>query len=865
MPLRALLALLCALAAHAQPNLYKFSINQDQLSGAPDFSFLNHPLTQDDKITVRDGKFVDALGQPVRFFGVNLAFSGNFPTPQDAPRLAKRLRKLGINLVRLHHLDTQPDSNPANANSILTTGPYPTINTIAAERLRAFLTAMRAEGVHVNLNLKVGYEFRPAVDRVPAYSGTFPNQSKPLHIFEPRMVSLQQEFARKIIDALQLRDDPVLAMVEINNESSILYSFQTNQFDNLVTGLYRDEITTQWNRHLKSRYESTDALRQKWGASEGDSDDLLPQSWRLEQQAGAQAQTAPIDNGIRLTFTANTSQVIAKQVGFSVTQGDTYLAEMEIRADANTSIYWDVKQDISPWNPAVSRTFTATPQWQRVTLPFTPSFSMQNIGRFGVQVSRSTAPIEIRNAKLTRRGRRGLGENESLESQNIAIPGNDGSTETRLTDFIEFLAALDKSYLDGMKAAVRESTSWEVPVAGTQMNFSGLMTIDTHAALDYQDIHFYLDHYNFPAVQWDGRDWRIRDSSNLQSGYTTLLNLAAARTAGQPYTVSEFNQNWPNTKGHELLPALSAFAAFQDWDGLMHFAYSHGRGWDANVPNGFNLNGDWSKWVSFGQSAWLFRSGAVATAGEEKRIPLPYADRLLFTRNRRNSAFANFLAETKSIQPQNFFHHRVALDPSGEAILDEGLTQRPPVPILSNTNDILWHQQARLFILQAPAAAGIIGEWEGALSAGNIDVEPAPNTGRTFRTVLLTSLDTKPIERSERLLLTNPGFTLRSKSPAQPSEPQRLINYPNTTDWFTVEPDLPTKPSGNLNGGDGPTWMERTDAVITLRTLAESLTVYPLDGAGNRLEPITTEKLDNAFRFSCNADSPWYEILAVLP
>jgi hypothetical protein len=857
--------LLCAATLAAQPSLYRFSIDQDLLSGAPDFSFLNHPLTQEDKITVRDGKFVNALGQPVRFFGVNLAFSANFPTPQDAPRIAKRLRRLGINLVRLHHLDTQPDSNPANAASILTTGPYPTINPFAAERLRAFLDAMRAEGVYVNLNLKVGYEFRPAVDRVPAYSGTFPNQSKPLHIFEPRMVALQQEFTRKLIDSLKLQDDPVLAMVEINNESSLLYSFQTNQFDPAVTGLYRDEITSQWNRFLRSRYESTESLREKWGASEGDSEDILPNRWALEVHAGAQASSTPIENGIRINFTANTSQVIAKQVGFSITQGETYLAEMEIRAEQNTSIYWDVKQDVSPWATSAARTFTATPQWQRVTLPVTSTFSMNNIGRFGVQVARSTAPVEIRHAKLVRRGRRGLGENESLEAQNIVIPGNDGSTEPRLRDFVEFLASLDKNYLDVMKSAVRESTTWEVPVAGTQMNFSGLMTIDTHAGMDYQDIHFYIDHYNFPAVAWDGRDWRIRDSSNLQSGYTTLLNLAAARTAGQPYTVSEFNQNWPNTKGHELLPALSAFAAFQDWDGLMHFAYSHGRGWDANVPNGFNLNGDWSKWVSFGQSAWLFRSGAIATGGEEKRIPLPYADRLRFTRDRRNSAFTNFLAETKSIQPQNFFRHRVALDPSGESNLADDLRDRPPVPILSNTNDILWHQQARLFLLQAPQAAGIIGEWEGALSAGNIDVEPSPATGRTFRTVLLTSLDTKPIERSERLLLTNPGFTLRSKSPAQPAEPQRIVNYPNTADWFTVEPDLPTKPSGNLNGGDGPTWMERTDAVITLRTLAESLTVYPLDGTGKRLDPIPAEKLDNAFRFSCNAESPWYEIVAVVP
>jgi len=211
----------------AQDGFYRFAVDQDNLTGAPDFSFLNAPLTVADKVTVADGRFVTTAGRRVRFFGVNLAFSANFPEAKDAERIAKRLRRLGVNLIRLHHMDTQPDTNPANAGSLLTTGPYPTLNMVAVERLRGFLDALKMEGIYVNLNLKVGYEFRPGADGVPA--AAIPTQSKPLHIFEPRMVALQQEYAAKVFEALQLRDDPVLAMVEINNESSLLYSYQTNQ------------------------------------------------------------------------------------------------------------------------------------------------------------------------------------------------------------------------------------------------------------------------------------------------------------------------------------------------------------------------------------------------------------------------------------------------------------------------------------------------------------------------------------------------------------------------------------------------------------------------------------------------------------
>ena len=187
MPLKrlvpSLLLLLLAQRAFSQ-TFFEFPIDQDALSGAPDFSFLNHPLGPADKLTVNGGHFCrlgsaaagkarkrKAAGLPsndcdrVRLFGANLAFGANFPTEADAPRIARRLSKLGINLVRLHHMDSSPDSNPINAGSILTTDPYPTLNPVSVARLRMFLDALKAEGIYADLNLHVGYTFRPSVDR----------------------------------------------------------------------------------------------------------------------------------------------------------------------------------------------------------------------------------------------------------------------------------------------------------------------------------------------------------------------------------------------------------------------------------------------------------------------------------------------------------------------------------------------------------------------------------------------------------------------------------------------------------------------------------------------------------------------------
>ena len=149
MIIRLLLVLVILLAsAFAQgPEFYKFSVDEDRLSGAPDFSFLNHALTPADRIVIRNGHFCRADdGQPVRFFGVNFAFGASFPDPPDAARIAKRLRRLGVNLVRLHHLDTSPDRDPSKADSALTTGPYPTLNPESIAQTAQFSQRSQSRG-----------------------------------------------------------------------------------------------------------------------------------------------------------------------------------------------------------------------------------------------------------------------------------------------------------------------------------------------------------------------------------------------------------------------------------------------------------------------------------------------------------------------------------------------------------------------------------------------------------------------------------------------------------------------------------------------------------------------------------------------
>lgn len=861
-PIFPLLVLLLAAAAPAQ-SLFPFTIDQDRLSGVPDFSYLNHPLTSADRVTIKDGHFYTASGDRVRFFGVNLAFGANFPVQADAVRIARRLRRLGVNLVRLHHMDSQPDSNPANANSVLTTGPYPSFNDVAIQRLRGFLTALAAEGIYADLNLHVGYQFRPAIDQIPALSGqSIPTQSKPLHIFHPRMVELQQQYTLQLIQRLELRNDPVLALVEVNNESSLLHEWQSGMLDPVLTGEYRSALQSRWNGFLAAKYRATDALKTAWGAASSDGPELLKGQWTLEQGHGKTGSLTMVQmDGIptaQVQPGPGSGWLFLKQTGFHVSKGIRYLWTFEARADLpagqTVNVPLSVMRDVSPWDGISYQSINLSNQWQTFAIAVTPSFDIEDSGRVSLDVEYAPGNVYARKMSLVQAGQRALAVGESIESGNIGlITPREGATPARLADYTAFIIDTDRAYVNAVRDSVRTATDHFVPVTGTQMGYGGLGILDSQEGLDFQDNHFYVDHYNFPNTAWDGFDWRIRDASAADNNWSSFLDMAWAREAGRPYTVSEFNQPWPNTHAAEIDPALAAFAAFQDWDGIMHFAYSHGRGWDDNVPNGFNINGDWSKFSVIGQSAWIFRTGAVKP-GSLFEVPVSAADRLQSASS--GQSITSWVAGR--VPKEKAFTSRVQLNkenPPGQS--------GPIAP-----GDLTFDTASKMLLLNAPAAAGAFGRLGIAkTTAGAIDIELAAPAA----SVLLTALDGRPIHDSRRLFLSIPGYTLRSLP--RTAGPQALLNYRGTTDWWTIDPansSSASKPSGDLNAGSRPTYMQAVEAWITVRMHGGRIVVSALDGSGRVagvLAETEVQPVAGGFRIHLNGpgqpQSPWFTISAL--
>lgn len=285
-----MLSLLLSAAIQAQSSWYNFAIQEDELSGLVDFSALNKPLEASDRVFVKNAHFY-TLGpdlqrdtsddKRVRFFGINLAASANFPQPEYARLMAQRLRRLGFNAVRLHQLDNYPGESVSQPRSVLSSGAFPSFNDEAIRRLRALISALRDEGIYVNLNLHVGYQFRPATDQVSnlAPAEEMPYGSHPYHLFDSRMLALQVDYARQLVRRLALREEAALAMVEINNESSLVGAWHRRQLDKLSAD-YERNLQALWLKWITRRYGSLEQACQHWQSCD------LPRQGGLLVKAG---------------------------------------------------------------------------------------------------------------------------------------------------------------------------------------------------------------------------------------------------------------------------------------------------------------------------------------------------------------------------------------------------------------------------------------------------------------------------------------------------------------------------------------------------------------------------------------------------
>lgn len=763
---------------------FRFSMDEDRLGGAPDQSALNHPLTASDRVIVKDRHFYtvgpDQLphtsdDKRLRFFGVNLSFSANFPEPHRAVAVAKRLRKLGVNAVRLHHMDSFPDDSTVSPRSILTQGPYPTFNKVAVSRLKTFIQALSAEGIYINLNLRVGYRFRPLIDGLPDLDNGQNQPSSvgtPIHVYYPPLIERQARYARELIQLLGLEASPALGMVEINNESSLLAAWQgdawyADTWRNAIPSAYSPVLQEQWKHWILQRYGTLDAACKAWNNCNDPDASALP----VTTLSGADSATPSMSTRI-----ANKLSKISRDLGWSGVNPDAPSPEQRYKQD-----------------------------------------------------------------------------------------------------FISFLTEMDRRYFNDMKAVIREAAKAEVPVTGTQMTYGGIMNLESHRDMDYIDDHIYVGHHVYAnGNPWQSTNWRVQDISASGAGLQRLLGLSLRRDYSKPFVVSEFNQPFPTPGGSEILPLMAAVASLQDWDGIFFYRYDDSLE-TKEAPWYFSLSGDWGKYALMGQSSLLFRRFLIPSLTHETPLPLTPTDRLfLATQGHiRTLPLERHLKErfglpvTAALRTQLSQH--VLDDDAGDAQL-RAISEavKSGAQTASGTQTLRHFSDQRYITLDAPRAWGVFGRLQPGQVVGNDMIKLRSDYPSTHAVqILVTPLDQRNLKESAHWLVTLGGDTTGTQPGSMPPRPKALVPYPGKSDWLTLEPDTASTQRSGMLSTKPPSWQKHTPVELCLPYTAKQLTIYPLNGEGQREKPIVPAALtcdgpnSSWLKLQANAAtaSTWYEVI----
>ena len=252
------------------------------LMGSPlDVSWaLDAPAGKHGYITRQGEDFVFEDGTKVRFWGCDVVANCVFLPKEKIDDLVRQISASGYNLVRFHHMD----ADWIERNIFGLRGARNSTRTIDAEsldRFEYFWSELKKLGIYIMVD--------PSCDRRLAATDLGPECAgwafKSAAVVDERLQELQKEYATALFSHVNpytgtsLKDDPILALVDIINEDSL---FWTNAiFWGMQSGYRKDILDEDFTKWLKEKYKTTEALKEAW-TEEGKSG--LPENETLESK-----------------------------------------------------------------------------------------------------------------------------------------------------------------------------------------------------------------------------------------------------------------------------------------------------------------------------------------------------------------------------------------------------------------------------------------------------------------------------------------------------------------------------------------------------------------------------------------------------
>jgi hypothetical protein len=157
-------------------------------------------------------------GEPVRFWGVNVSAEVAAGERKAVDFLARKLAKLGVNLVRFHSALFRRDGDVAR------------VDPERLDDLHYLVAALKKQGIYTEISFfyPLWFDIKPDYG-IAGYDGFDNKKPFALLFFNERMQAIHRRWLREMLTArnpytgVRLAREPAVAMIEIINEDSLLF------------------------------------------------------------------------------------------------------------------------------------------------------------------------------------------------------------------------------------------------------------------------------------------------------------------------------------------------------------------------------------------------------------------------------------------------------------------------------------------------------------------------------------------------------------------------------------------------------------------------------------------------------------------
>lgn len=719
--------------SQAITNPIAFRLNSlDTLVGNEFLPQFPRPNLDDEGFVKTNGNSFEVNGEKIRFWGSNIVADAAFPSKNTAKIAAARAHKFGFNLMRIHHVD----NNWSNTTLFDYTQGTRTLHPGHLDQLEYFISELKNHSVYIDMNLNVSRGFTK-LDGVPE-ADSLKDFAKGLTVFDPYLMMLQKEYAKNLLTHVNpytgkaLVNDPVMAMVEIINENSMLRNWREDKLRLFADGgnlprRHFNMLDSLWSDFLTTKYGTTAKIDSAWKPVGNEVETVLFSSdfessitpWTLEtNETGNGKATLSSDanggvNSVNLNITnLGTAEwhVQFHKQNNAVEKGGLYELRFWAKADGNKKIKVNFSLGQDPWTWYSGTEFSLTTTWKEYTVTFKAPENTNNL-RIGVTAFSTTGNYFLDDVSFKTIVKKGLNDVESLEAKNIPLitfSERLAYTSHRIQDQIAFYTYLQKKFMDEMKAYLVDELGVKVPITANNW-LVGPEDLMAATNMDFTDNHSYWNHPVFPNEPWSSTDWYIDNTSLVKntSGGSISPIFEGYQFPDKPYTISEYNHCSPNQFQAEMLPMISYYAGFHGVDAIMFFDYNTKDSWNDQIINNFTSIHE--NPVIMTQSplfAWEYRFGHITEAPTSLEMQYTKEDALNLSNNAESPWKTSFpFNRTLPLE-----HKIVSSSFDADSTTQEVSLPKPTAPYESSTGEISWNPNKGIFQAASKNLISFVGE-----------------------------------------------------------------------------------------------------------------------------------------------------------